>query len=69
MSAATSTPTELVAQWAPKLRSIAYRTGVDYDDVRQTAWLLAAEKSAWGDVSIGDWLGAVETQTLCSAPG
>ena len=70
MSAAASlTPDQLVTQWTPKLRSIAYRTGVDLDDVRQTAWLLAAEKSAWGAVSIGDWLGAVETQTLVQRDG
>lgn len=72
MSAAP-TPDQLIERWARKLRGIAYRTGVDYDDVRQTAWLIAAEKSAResarGAVSIGDWLGAVETQTLVQRDG
>ncbi len=66
----TTTPDHLVRQWSRKLHGLAYETGIDYDDVRQEAWLIAAEKiAANGDVDVGDWLGAVETQVLVQRDG
>lgn len=70
--ATTSTPTpdQLVQQWSRKLHRVAYDTGVDYDDVRQTAWLLAAETIAKdGDVEIGKWHSAVHVQVLTQRDG
>lgn len=56
------TPNELVTQWNRKLRGLAFTTGVDFDDVRQTAWLLAAEMDE--QLHVGCWLAAVQTQVL-----
>ncbi|MHB1351727.1 MAG: hypothetical protein ACYCWA_00265 [Thiobacillus sp.] len=64
------TPDQLVRQWSRKLRGVAYDTGVDYDDVRQTAWLVAAEMLAKGrEVEIGAWHSAVHTQVLTQRDG
>lgn len=66
----TPTPDQLVQQWSRKLHGLAYDTHVDFDDVRQEAWLLAAEKiAADGDVDVGDWLGAVKKQVLVQRDG
>lgn len=60
------TPTELVQQWTPWLRGLAFKTGVSFDDVRQEAWLLAATMPAGdGADDVGrrrKWQAAVRTQ-------
>lgn len=70
MNARLPTPDQLVHKWSRKLHRVAHDTGVDYDDVRQTAWLLAAETIAKdGDVEIGKWHSAVHTQVLTQRDG
>lgn len=59
--ASTLTPAELVRQWTPKLRKIAFSTGADFDDVQQEAWLLAATMRP-GDDLVPRWLKAVAVQ-------
>lgn len=56
----TLTPDVLVQQWSRKLHGLAYTTGVEFDDVRQEAWVIAAEMDAAGELEIGCWLVAVE---------
>ena len=63
MSPALSpTPSELVAQWTPKLRRIAWRTGIELDDLKQDAWMLAVEgvRNQGADDFVPRWLKAVE---------
>lgn len=67
--ATTPTPDQLVTQWSGKLRGVAYQVAIDYDDVRQTAWLIAAEMIASGELQLGKWLGAIKTQALIQRDG
>lgn len=63
MSPALSpTPSELVAQWTPKLRRIAWRTGIELDDLKQDAWLQAAAGVRDRDAAdfVPRWLKAIE---------
>lgn len=66
----TATADQLIAQWSSKLRKTAFECGVDLDDVRQTAWLLAAEMAAAGhEIEVGKWHNAVHTQVLLQRDG
>lgn len=66
MSAPT-TPAQLVQQWLPRLRRLAYQSGGELDDIQQEAWLLAATMKS-GDL-VPRWLKAVETHARNQAPG
>lgn len=68
MSAPTLTPAELVQQWLPRLRRLAWRTGLDVDDIKQEAWLLAATLRPGADL-VPRWLVAVERHARAQAPG
>lgn len=68
MNASTLTTTELVAQWLPRLRRIAFETGADLDDIKQQAWILATTMKS-GDDLVPRWLQAVERHALDQAPG
>lgn len=62
MSHSTPTPAKLVQQWLPRLRRIAWKTGIDLDDIKQEGWLLAAagvRNPEAGDF-VPRWLAAVE---------
>lgn len=65
----TPAPAELVAQWTPKLRRIAWRTGIELDDLRQDAWMLAAEGVRDRDAAdfVPRWLTAVHRHALALA--
>lgn len=62
----TPAPAELVAQWTPKLRRIAWQTGADLDDISQQAWLLAATMRQGPDL-VPRWLTAVRRHALAQA--
>lgn len=64
--AITPAPAELVQQWLPKLRKIAYQTGAMLEDVMQEAWLLAATMRP-GDDLVPRWLVAVERHARAQA--
>ncbi len=64
----TPSPSELVAQWRPRLRRIAYLTNNELADVEQEAWLLAATMRQ-GDNFVRRWLVAVERHARRMAPG
>lgn len=70
MSAPT-TPAQLVQQWLPRLRRLAYQSGGELDDIQQEAWFLAATmpKSGDDDDFVPRWLKAVETHARNQAPG
>lgn len=68
MSAADLTPAQLVQQWLPRLRRLAYQTGLDLDDIKQEAWLLAATMRGGADL-VPRWLKAVEVRSRAQAPG
>lgn len=61
MSAAL-TPAELIQQWFPRLRRIAWRTGIELDDLKQDAWLLAAAGVRNPEAAdfVPRWLKAIE---------
>lgn len=65
----TPTPDQLIEQWAPLLRSLAYDTGIDYDDVRQEAWLQSAKMAKKGAVHVGKWIGAIKKQMIVQRDG
>lgn len=67
----TPTPDQLVAQWTPLMRSLAYRTGTDLDDIQQEAWLLAATMPHDGTDAefMADWLSAVRCHAAAQRPG
>lgn len=56
------TPAELVQQWLPRLRRIAWRTGIELDDLKQDAWMLAVKgvRDQGADDFVPRWLKAVE---------
>jgi len=64
----TPAPTELIAQWRPKLRRIAFLTNNELDDVLQEAWLLAATLTP-GENFVQRWLVAIERHARRMAPG
>lgn len=63
------TPAELVQQWLPRLRRIAWQTGADLDDIQQEAWLLAAAgvRDRDADDFVPRWLAAVERHARIQA--
>ncbi len=71
MSAPGTTPADLVQRWTQKLRSLAYRTGADFDDVKQEAWLLAAHcvRDPGAADFVPRWLTAVERHARAQAVG
>lgn len=65
-------PDQLVEQWTPMMRGLAYRTGTDLDDIKQEAWLLAAimpRTSKRGGTFIARWLTAVRRHAATQRPG
>ncbi|MHB0973194.1 MAG: hypothetical protein ACYC0P_03015 [Thiobacillus sp.] len=62
----TPTPDQLIEQWTPMMRGLAYSTGTAFEDIRQEAWLLAATMPR-GDV--GGWLAAVRCHAAAQRPG
>lgn len=69
-------PAELVQQWTPWLRGLAFKSGVSFDDAGQEAWLLAATMPLPdGDDDDADlarrrkWQAAVATQVKKQACG
>lgn len=64
----TPTPAELVQQWLPRLRRLAYKTGLDIEDIKQDAWMLAATVKP-GKNFVPRWLEAVGRHALGQAPG
>lgn len=65
------TPAELVAQWLPRLRRIAWKTGSEVEDIKQEAWLLAAGgvRNPESADFIPRWLSAVERRARALAGG
>lgn len=63
------TPSELVTQWLPRLRRIAWHTGCEMDDMQQEAWLLAAAgvRDQEADDFVPRWLKAVERHARAQA--
>lgn len=73
---ATPTPEQLIEQWTPLMRGLAYRTGAEFEDIKQEAWLLAAtmpRTSKRGGKRGGDfvarWLAAVRCHAAAARPG
>ncbi len=72
MSTAAPTPDQLVEQWTPMMRGLAYTTGTDIDDIKQEAWLLAAtmpRTSKRGGTFVARWLTAVRCHAAAQRPG
>lgn len=61
-------PGELVRLWTPWLRKLAWRLGIDEQDVVQEAWLQALE-TRHGENFVPRWLQAVRVQAGRQRPG
>lgn len=66
------TPDQLVQQWTPMMRRLAFTTGTEFDDIRQEAWLLAATMPHGrerDDDFVARWLTAVRCHAAAQRPG